>query len=88
MAERKDIHEIEKVRRVFTTEEGRDYLAEHVILDMLQSIEPGNVEQVVAHNKAVALLFDLGVIVDTNARKLVDSFLSMPYNEGDESNGN
>lgn len=67
-------------RRVFNTPDGRRVLSDMVLgLDVFSSIPPEDHERAALRNFGLALLYDVGVLVDSNLEGIIDRMMDMEY---------
>ena len=69
-------------KRIFDNPEGREFVKDLVIRTRIfETIDPADAGAVVERNLGLEFLASFGAFQDKNIDKLVDSLISVPYNE-------
>jgi len=67
-------------RSVFNTVEGKEVLADMLVeLNVFSSIPADDLERNALRNYGVALMYNLGILVDGNIEGIIDKLLSLDY---------
>ncbi len=66
-------------RRVFNTPDGKAVLQDMLLeLKVFSSINP-DAQEIALRNYGLSLMYNLGILVDTNLELMVDKLMSMDY---------